>query len=102
MISTSADKQSLHLPRRHTVFQLFGKLIGISGSVEGFDEHERGCLMLAVIVTRGGMVRDDDVGTKFANLQNHATRSFFVSPKPEGFITRLRKSKIFQTEKVWL
>ena len=58
--------------------------------------------MLAVVVTGGGVIGDDHVGAKLANLQHHAPQCFFMSPEPESFVARFRKSKILQAQKVWL
>src|SRR5690349_22036293 len=100
LIAALPDEQPLHLPRRYAVFQLFGKLGWIGGRIKRFDHHERSGLMLTVVVTGRRMIGNDDVRPKFANLEDHAAQSFFVTPEPESLITRFRESEIFQPKKV--
>src|SRR5215212_604472 len=46
------------------------------------------------------MVSDNDVGTKQANLQHHASQDFFSVPGGKRLFSRLRKTKIAKAEKV--
>ena len=101
-VPASANKQSLHLPGGNAIFQLLRKLVRISRGVEGLDDHQGRGLMLAVIVAGGRMIGNDHVRTQFANLQNHPSQTFFVSPKLECFVACFRIPKILQAKKVRL
>ena len=101
-VSSRTHEQSLHLPRRESVLQLFWKLCWIGGGVKRFQLKPGGRLVMTVIVGGHGVVSDDYIGTKFSDLQNHATQTFFVSPELKRFVARFRITKILQTEKVWL
>ena len=48
--ASGTHEQSLHLPDRDAIFQLFGKLCGIGGGVERLELESRGRLMMAVVV----------------------------------------------------
>src|SRR5215204_4792775 len=52
------------------------------------------------VTTRRIVVSDNDVGTKQANLQHHASQDFFFVPGGKRLFSRLRKTKIAKAEEV--
>src|SRR5215212_691680 len=52
------------------------------------------------VTTRRIVVSDNDVGTKQANLQHHASQDFFSVPGGKRLFSRLRKTKIAKAEEV--